>query len=76
MATAYIGSTSTFPREESDVVAAASGGTLSGGQTVQIVFDDSVFDSSREGKERLCNAVEIIYKRLQAAKLWPLTSAS
>lgn len=77
MATRYIGSAATGPQfKNDDVVGAASGGTLAGSQKVQVVFDDSVFGSSLEGKQRLLNALKHIEARIEAAKIWPITSSS
>jgi len=76
MAVNSFGSTSTNPRQPSDFVGASATGTLDGGQYVQLNWDTTVFDSSAEGKERLINAIEMLYHRIQAAKIWPVTSAS
>lgn len=57
-------------------VGAAAGGTLTGGQVVQIVFDDTVFDATYEGKQRLTAALEILEDNIQAAKTWPIDSTS
>lgn len=78
MATRYIGMTVTDGPQVvgGDVIGAASGGTLSGSQNVQVVFDDSVYGSSPEGKQRLLSALKIIEARIEAAKDWPITSDS
>jgi len=77
MATRYIGMVQTDAQFiGGDVIGAASGGTLAGSQVVQVVFDDSVFGSSQEGKQRLLAALEVIQSRLEAAKAWPVTSGS
>jgi len=77
MATRYIGMTETDGQlVGGDVIGAASGGTLAGSQKVQVVFDDSVFGSSQEGKQRLLNALKVIEARIEASKVWPLTSSS
>jgi len=77
MATRYLGSTTTAPQLiGGDVIGAASGGTLAGSQTVQVVFDDAVYGSSQEGKQRLLAAVEAIRDRLANAREWPITSSS
>ncbi len=60
----------------SDVVFAASGGTLSGSQTAQVVFDDAVYGSTLEGKQRLLAALDLIKKRIENAKVWPVTTSS
>jgi hypothetical protein len=76
MSTVYIGSTKNNPRLAStDIVGAASGGTLSGGQVIQIVYDDASFPATPLGKEMLMSAVQQLYNRLQALKAWPLTSS-
>ena len=77
MATRYMGMTTTGPQLlGSDVIGAASGGTLAGSQNVQVVFDDAVFDSTQEGKQRLLAAMDIIKKRVEVAKSWPIDSSS
>jgi hypothetical protein len=78
IATRYIGSTSTQPRGggAADIVGASSGGTLAGSQKVQLVWDDSVFGSTIEGKQRLIAAVDAILAKLQTAKVWPIDSTS
>jgi hypothetical protein len=76
-ATRYIGSTSTAPQVQGNsVVGASSGGTLAGGQKVQVVFDDTIFDSSLEGKQRLLAALTVIRHRVASAKSWPIDSTS
>ncbi len=61
----------------SDVVFAASGGTLDASNLVQVNWDGTTFDgTTMEGKQRLCAALDIIKQRIQTAKLWPVTSAS
>ena len=57
-------------------VGAAAGGTLTGGQVVQIVFDDTVFDTTLEGKQRLIAALEVIEDDIQLARTWPIDSTS
>lgn len=77
MATRYIGMTATGPQlNRGNVIGAASGGTLAGSQNVQIVFDDTVFDSTLEGKQRLLAAIEVIEQALETARVWPITSSS
>lgn len=76
MATRYIGSTSEQPRGFGDIVGASSGGTLAGGQTVQVVFNDAIYTSSLEGKQRLVAAVEIILNRIKSAKTYPVDANS
>ena len=77
MATRYIGINNVTPQVKGDqVVGAASGGTLAGSQDVQVVFDDAVFGSAQEAKQRLIAAVEIILARIKSAKAWPITSSS
>ena len=77
MATRYMGMTTTGPQVlGSDVIGAASGGTLAGSQNVQVVFDDAVFDSTQEGKQKVLAAMDIIKKRVEVAKSWPISSSS
>lgn len=76
MATRYIGMVETDAQfAAGDVIGAASGGTLAGSQVVQVVFDDTVFGSSQEGKQRLLAALEVIQSRLEAARVWPVTNS-
>ena len=58
------------------VVGAASGGTLTGSQDVQIVFDDSVYGSTQEGKQRLLAEIEVIVSCIEAGRVWPITSST
>jgi len=78
MATRYIGLAVTDGPQlvGGDVIGASSGGTLTGSQNVQVVFDDTVFTSSQESKQRLVAALELIIQRIQAAKVWPIDSTS
>lgn len=77
MAVRYIGIANDNPQIlDGTVVGASSGGTLAGSQVVQVVFDDSVFTSSPEGKQRLLAAIDYIYRRVEAAKTWPIDSTS
>ncbi len=76
MATRYIGTTNEHLAINSDVVGAASGGTLAGSQVVQVVFDDTKFGATLEGKQRLVAALELIVQRIQTAKEWPISSVS
>ncbi len=77
MATRYMGMTQTGPQlNRGNVIGAASGGTLAGAQVVQVVFDDSVFDGTLEGKQRLLAALEVIEQAIETARVWPLTSSS
>lgn len=78
MATRYIGITSAAGPKVlgSDVIGAASGGTLAGSQNVQVVFDDTIYTSTPEGKQRLLAALEVIEQRIEAAKVWPISSSS
>lgn len=61
---------------EDSVVFAASGGTLDASNLVQLNFDDTVFTSAPEGKQRLAAAVKFLLERIENAKVWPVTSAS
>ncbi len=78
MATRYIGVAANDGPQVigSDVVGAASGGTLAGSQKIQVVFDDSVFGSSLEGKQRLLAQLDIIRNEIAIAKEWPISSSS
>lgn len=61
----------------SDVVFAASGGTLDASNVVQVNWDGTVFDgTTAEGKQRLVAALRLIAQRIETARLWPVTSAS
>ena len=78
MATRYIGIAVTDGPQVvgGDVIGAASGGTLAGSQNLQVVFDDAVYGSSQEGKQRLLAGLDLIRKRIEAAKEWPISSSS
>ena len=80
MAIRYIGipaATDAGPKAiRGNIVGAASGGTLSGAQDVQIVFDDAVYGSAQEGKQRLIAAVTAILDDLKIARVWPITSST
>lgn len=76
-ATRYIGTADTGnSMVNSSVVGAASGGTLAGSQKVQVVFDDTVFTSTQEGKQRLLAALDIIRARIASTKVWPIAATS
>jgi len=77
MATRFAGIADTdgIQMTESSVVFAASGGTLNASNVVQVNFDDAVF-VGQEGKQRLVAALELLTRRVQAAKVWPVTTAS
>lgn len=78
MAVRFIGSTVTKPQTNADFIGAASGGTLAGGQVVQLVWDDvaSKFDSTQLGKDLLCAYLVWLTDRIQGAKSWPIDSTS
>jgi len=78
MATRYLGipATSQIQAGRLTIVGAASGGTLTGSQSVQLVFDDAVFTSSLEGKQRLLNAIKAIENDIQVARSWPIDTTS
>jgi hypothetical protein len=59
-----------------NIVGAASGGTLTGSQSVQVVFDDTVFTSAQEGKQRLMAALESICNDIETARTWPIDSTT
>lgn len=72
---AGIADTDGIQMTEDSVVFFASGGTLDSSNLVQVNFDDSVF-TGQEGKQRLVAALELITRRVQMAKIWPVTSSS
>ena len=78
MATRYIGIAATDGIQviNGDVVGAASGGTLTGSQVIQVVFDDTEFDATLEGKQRLIAGVKLILDRIASAREYPITSSS
>ena len=77
MAVRYIGSTSAAPQVlGSSVVGAAVGGTLAGGQVIQVVYDDTYFGATPEGKQRLVAALDFLGDRIDAAKSWPIDATS
>lgn len=79
MATRYYGLLATANPQSpnrANIVGASSGGTLAGSQSVQIVFDDTVFGSAQEGKQRLIAALDAILSELKTAKTWPIDSTS
>ena len=77
MATRYIGSTSENPQVNmNSVIGAASGGTLAGSQSVQLVFNDAIYTSTQEGKQRLLAAIKVIETRIAGARTWPIDSTS
>lgn len=59
-----------------NVVGAASGGTLAGSQTLQVVFDDAEFTSSQESKQRLLDGLQSITNAIECARSWPIDSTS
>ncbi len=77
MANRYIFSDSERPSNPNDFASVATGGTINGASgTVQLTFDDSVYGSGIEGKQRLVAAVKALADKLESAKVWPLTAAS
>lgn len=79
MATRYIGllaSALVQSPNRANIVGAASGGTLAGAQSVQIVFDDTVFTSAQEGKQRLINAVNALLDDLASGRTWPVDTTT
>ena len=77
MATRFAGIAATdgIQLVNSDVVFAASGGTLNASNVVQVNFDDTVF-TGQEGKQRLLAAMDLLKARIASAKVWPVTSSS
>ncbi len=83
MAVRYIGQVATAAGTQpqagrSNIVAAASGGTLAGSQVVQIVWDDTVFTNANlgDGKQRLLLALESIRECIECARSWPIDTTS
>ena len=78
MATASFGIAATDGIQivNSDVLADIAGGTLDNSNVVQLNYDDAVFDSTMEGKQRLVAAIRLILARVETARLWPITAAS
>lgn len=77
MATRYIGMTAEGPQvNRGNAIGAASGGTLAGSQVVQVVFDDAIFTSGQEGKQRLLAALKVIEQAIESARVWPIASTS
>lgn len=76
MATRYAGipAANKIQAGKAGIVFAASGGTLAGSQSVQVVFDDSVFTSAPEGKQRLVAAIQAIKHAIQTARVWPVAA--
>lgn len=61
---------------ENSVVFFTGSGTLDSSNLVQVNFDTTAFGSAPEGKQRLVAALELIVRRIQAAKVWPVSTAS
>lgn len=59
-----------------NIVGAASGGTLSGSQDAQIVFDDAVYGSSQEAKQRLIAQMTEILECIKSGRVWPITAST
>jgi hypothetical protein len=79
MATRYIGHLAASlvrAPNRADIVGAALGGTLAGSQDVQIVFDDTVFTSAYEGRQRLLAAILAIYNDIETGRSWPIDSTT
>lgn len=76
VAQAGIADTDGIQMTENSVVFATGAGTLDSSQLVQVNWDTVVFGSTPEGKQRLVAALELITRRIQTAKLWPVTAAS
>ena len=77
MATRYIGMTQSGPQlNHVNVIGAASGGTLAGSQVIQVVFDDTEFAATAEGRQRFLSALEIIHDAIEAGRFWPVTTAT
>jgi hypothetical protein len=81
MATRYIGIATPAAGVQvqagrTNIVGASSGGTLAGSQVCQIVFDDSVYGSTNEAKQRLITQVRSILDVMESARTWPIDSAS
>lgn len=81
MATRYIGllaSALVQSPNRANIVGASSGGTLTGSQSVQVVFDDTVFavGNSADGKQRLLAALEAIISDIEISRTWPIDSTT
>jgi len=77
MASRYMFSASERPSNPNDFTGAATGGTITGSSgTVELVFDDTVYGSTNEGKMRLIAALDALKAKIQSAKVWPITSSS
>jgi len=81
MATRYIGIATPAAGVQAqagrtNIVGASSGGTLAGSQVVQVVFDDTIFTSSQESKQRLLAQLETIVEAIANARTWPIDSTS
>lgn len=60
---------------ENSVLFFTGSGTLDSSNLVQVNFNTTAFGSN-DGKQRLVAALELITRRVQMAKIWPVTSAS
>lgn len=77
MAVRYVFSASARPSNPANFTGAASGGTITGASgTLELVFDDAVFGSTNEGKQRLIAAIDALSDRIKSTKAWPITSSS
>ena len=77
MAVRGIGTTNTGSEYvDSNFVGIVSGATLDSSNVVQLNFNDAVFSSSEEGRQRLIDCVDIIKDRLENLKVWPMTASS
>jgi|GEM_PF-7061344 len=79
MATFYAGIAATDGPQMigSDVLFAASGGTLDASNVVQVNWNGDVFAGpGAEGKQRLVAALKLLTQRIETAKVWTVTTAS
>jgi hypothetical protein len=72
---AGIADTDGIQMTENSVLFDVSGGTLDNSNVVQVNWDSTVF-TGQEGKQRLVAAMELLTRRIQTAKLWPITAAA
>lgn len=68
MAVRYVFSASARPSNPANFTGASG--------TLELVFDDAVFGSTNEGKQRLIAAIDALSDRIKSTKAWPITSSS
>lgn len=75
VAGAGIADTDGIQMTENSVVFFTGSGTLDSSNLVQVNFDTTAFGGN-DGKQRLVAALELISQRVEAAKVWPVSTAS